>query len=181
MTVVAVHPQAPTTGAGPAGPGLTQRIGFEIELLAPRGASRADLAEELARRHGGTVELIFHVDSEPSLVPGMTHFLHLTHGFVVRDGAGTMVCQLVDDITIRQDVDSHAAAQPGWYRIVATNPPAAAGPDSPTRGPLESAGTAGPDLRGTGGAGGRRFQGHRLGRGDHRRGGAAVRRAGTAL
>jgi hypothetical protein len=122
MTVVAAHPQTPTTSAGPAGPGLTQRIGFEIELLAPRGASRADLAEELARRHSGTVELIFHVDSEPSLVPGMTHFLHLTQGFVVRDAAGTMVCQLVDDITLRQDLDSQAAAQPGWYRIVSDEP-----------------------------------------------------------
>lgn len=122
MTSATIHPRPFTTGVGPAGPELSQRIGFEVELLAPRGASRADLAEELAHRHGGTAELIFHVDSEPSLVPGMTHFLHLTQGFVVRDAAGEMVCQLVDDITIRQDVDSQAAAQPGWYRIVSDEP-----------------------------------------------------------
>ncbi|MBN1170999.1 MAG: amidoligase family protein [Micromonosporaceae bacterium] len=122
MTIVTIDPPAPATGAGPASPCLAQRIGFEIELLAPRGASRADLAEDLALRHGGTVDLIFHVDSEPSLVPGMTHFLHLTQGFVVRDAAGAMLCKLVDDITLRQDVDNHAAPQPGWYRIVSDEP-----------------------------------------------------------
>jgi len=101
---------------------LTERIGFEIELVAPRGASRADLAHELARRHGGTVRRMFHTDSEPSLVPGMSHFIHLTPGFDVVAADGGQLCRLVDDITLRQDLDPHAAPRPGWYRIIGDEP-----------------------------------------------------------
>lgn len=109
---------SPTTPVVP----LTRRIGFEVELLAPRGASRADLAQEVALRCGGTVERFFHTDGEPSLVPGMTHFIHLTQGFAVRDAEGGPVCRLVDDITLRADLDPHAPPRPGWYRILTDEP-----------------------------------------------------------
>jgi hypothetical protein len=115
-------PQVHGPGRGPAGGAPTQRIGFEIELLAPPGSSRADLAHEIAHRHGGGVLRFFHTDSEPSLVPGMDFFIHLTPGFAVVDPDGLLVCELVDDITIRQDLDPHAPAVPGWYRIVSDEP-----------------------------------------------------------
>ncbi|PPK98788.1 putative amidoligase enzyme [Kineococcus xinjiangensis] len=109
----------PAAGApGQDSPVLTGRVGVEVELLAPRGSSRAVLAAELARRCGGTVEPTFHADAEPSLVPGMGRFLHLTRGFCVRDRDGAPVCTLVDDITLRADLDPSARPQPGWYRIL---------------------------------------------------------------
>jgi len=105
-----------------AHPRLTGRTGFEIELLAPPGGSRADLAAELAQGCGGTVRRFFHTDSEPSLVPGMDHFIHLTPGFAVVGPDGDERCRLVDDITIRFDLDPAAPPRPGWYRIVGDEP-----------------------------------------------------------
>lgn len=104
-------------GAG-VGAGLRRRTGVEIELLAPEGASRDDLAEVLAGRARGTTEAFWHVDGEPSLVPGIPFFRHLTRGLVVRDAAGRETCRLVDDITIRQDLDPRAPARPGVFRVV---------------------------------------------------------------
>ena len=104
------HLAGPLTGplTGPGTVRLTGRTGFEIELLAPPGGSRADLAEGLARGCGGTVRRFFHTDSEPSLVPGMDHFIHLTPGFAVVGPDGEERCRLVDDITIRFDLDPAA-------------------------------------------------------------------------
>ncbi|KQO60044.1 amidoligase family protein [Curtobacterium sp. Leaf261] len=84
---------------------LTTRIGFEIELLAPPGADRRTLADAVAAEHGGRVGRVFHTDSEPSLVPGMGHFWHLTPGLTVHDGVGRALAALVDDITIVADVE----------------------------------------------------------------------------
>jgi hypothetical protein len=108
------------TGEGVGSP--SRRIGFEIELLAPRGRTRADLAEEVARRCGGRVRRYFHTDSEPSLVPGMDHFIHLTLGFEVLGPDGVTLCRLADDITIREDLDPRTPPLRGWYRIVGDEP-----------------------------------------------------------
>ncbi|WP_043596756.1 amidoligase family protein [Frigoribacterium sp. MEB024] len=86
---------------------LHSRIGFEIELLAPPGSSRRTLADRLASDLDGHVTRIFHTDSEPSLVPGMGHFWHLTPGYVVRDALGGPVAELVDDVTIVDDLRRH--------------------------------------------------------------------------
>ncbi|MDQ1287887.1 MAG: hypothetical protein QG622_1452 [Actinomycetota bacterium] len=115
-------PQVRALRRGPAGGVPTQRIGFEIELLAPPGLSRADLAAEIARRCGGDVHRFLHTDSEPSLVPGMDFFLHLTPGFAVVGPEGDLLCRLVDDITIREDLDPDAPPVPGWYRIISDEP-----------------------------------------------------------
>ncbi len=98
---------------------LRSRIGFEIELIAPPGASRLTLAERIAAEHGGRVTRFFHTDSEPSLVPGMGHFWHLTPGFDVRDRDGGPLATLVDDITIVADLrreQVQAAAQDPGHR-----------------------------------------------------------------
>ncbi len=97
---------------------LHRRTGFEIELMAPPGISRHTLALELAARSGGRVRPVWHHDSEPSLVPGLGRFLHLTQGFEVRRGDGGLLCTLVDDVTLVAGLDRRAAAPPGWFRIL---------------------------------------------------------------
>ncbi len=99
-------------------PRLRRRIGFEIELMAPAGLSRRSLAEELAGRHGGQLHPVWHHDSEPSLVPGLGQFLHLTQGFDVRRADGSPLCTLVDDVTLVAGLDPRAAPTPGWFRVL---------------------------------------------------------------
>ena len=103
-------------------PLLHRRTGFEIELMAPSGLSRRNLAQDLAARCGGRVRPVWHHDSQPSLVPGLGRFLHLTQGFEVRRGDGTPLCTLVDDVTLIAGLDPRAAAPPGWFRILSDDP-----------------------------------------------------------
>lgn len=97
---------------------LNWKIGCEIELLAPKGLSRKDLAESIARANNGTVRRIFYPQSEPSQVPGTPLFHNLTLGFEVFDKQGNVIAKCVDDLTIQDDLNKSEASQPGWYRIV---------------------------------------------------------------
>ncbi|MEV4641765.1 amidoligase family protein [Actinoplanes sp. NPDC049548] len=97
---------------------LHRRTGFEIELMAPPGLSRQTLARDLADRYGGRVHPVWHHDSEPSLVPGLGRFLHLTQGFEVRRDDGTLLCTLVDDVTLLAGLDPRTPPPPGWFRIL---------------------------------------------------------------
>jgi len=97
---------------------LALRTGFEIELLAPAGSDRRVLADELAARTGGTVRRSFHTDSEPSVVPGVGVFRHLSPAFDVLDAHGRPVARLVDDITIEADLPAGAPGRRGWYRVL---------------------------------------------------------------
>ncbi|HVW80480.1 MAG TPA: amidoligase family protein [Mycobacteriales bacterium] len=98
---------------------LQTRIGFELELLAPRGSSRRTLAKELAARTGGELLPIWHLDSEPVPLESLGgRFLHLTHGFEVRRRTGEQLCTLVDDITINAELDPKAPAVDGWHRLL---------------------------------------------------------------
>lgn len=99
-------------------PGLRRRTGFEIELMAPPGRSRRSLAYDLAGRLGGRIRPVWHSDSEPSLVPGLGRFLHLTQGFEVLRADGSPLCTLVDDITLLDDLQPRTPAPPGWYRLL---------------------------------------------------------------
>lgn len=101
---------------------LTWKMGFEIELIAPQQRSRLDLAQQVADRHGGSVESFFHPQSEPSQAKGVKAFMNLTPGFRVRDCDGEPVASFVDDITLQGNLDRRASAVPGWYRIVADDP-----------------------------------------------------------
>lgn len=98
---------------------LDCKTGFEIELMAPPGLSRRDLAEATAQRIGGTVERFFHPQSEPSAVEGRPVFENLTPGFRVRDEQGVWVASFVDDLTLQRDLDRELAPREGWRRIVA--------------------------------------------------------------
>ncbi|AMA08268.1 amidoligase family protein [Picosynechococcus sp. PCC 73109] len=97
---------------------LDWKIGFEIELLAPSGSSRQDLAAAIATAQGGQVHRFFHPQSEPSKVPGKPVFHNLTLGFEIRDPQQRMIAQCVDDLTLQQDLKRQAKPQAGWYRIV---------------------------------------------------------------
>lgn len=92
--------------------------GFEIELLAPPGRSRKDLADTIAARIGGTVRVCFYPQSEPSLVPDLPVFETLVLGFEILDPVGERVALCVDDLTLRADLDRTAPARPGWYRVL---------------------------------------------------------------
>ncbi|WP_456817934.1 amidoligase family protein [Cellulomonas sp. URHB0016] len=99
---------------------LTLRTGFEIELLAPAGSDRRVLADEIAARCDGQVRPSFHADSEPSTVPGVGVFRHLSPAFDVVDRRGRPVARLVDDITIAADLVA-VPGRPGhrgWYRVL---------------------------------------------------------------
>lgn len=114
-------PTAPRTGSRETTiDTLTLRTGFEIELLAPAGADRRDLADLLADRCGGSVRRAFHTDSEPSAVPGVGVFRHLSPAFDVVDAGGAPVARLVDDITIEADLAGAGtpAGHRGWYRVL---------------------------------------------------------------
>ncbi|MFD7024438.1 amidoligase family protein [Promicromonospora sukumoe] len=103
---------------------LTLRTGFEIELLAPAGSDRQALGDALASRRGGRVRRSFHTDSEPSAVPGVGVFRHLSPAFDVVDGAGAPVARLVDDITLTSDLagTSTPPGHRGWYRVLCDEP-----------------------------------------------------------
>jgi hypothetical protein len=80
-------------------------VGFEIELLAPPGSSRRDLAEVIAVRAGGQVQRIFYPQSELSTVPGIPIFENLTLGFDALDAEGALAARCTDDLTIMVDLD----------------------------------------------------------------------------
>lgn len=96
---------------------MAWKMGVEIELLAPAGLSRADLAAAIAGQ-GGRVERFFHPQSEPSAVPGMPVFENLTPGFIAIDASGTERARFVDDLTLQDDLDRSRPPREGWSRIV---------------------------------------------------------------
>lgn len=97
---------------------MNWKIGVEVELLAPKGKSRKDLAKAIAKERGGDVRPFFHPQVEPSKVAGQPLFNNLTQGFEVVDGDGNRIAQCVDDLTLQDDCDKSAPPKSGWYRIV---------------------------------------------------------------
>jgi len=97
---------------------LQWRIGFEIELMAPKGTSREDLAKAIAKSFGCSVRRYFHLQSEFSKVPESPVFDNLTLGFEVVDAEGQWIAKCVDDLTLQDDLDKTQIPKLGWYRIV---------------------------------------------------------------
>lgn len=94
------------------------RIGIEIELLAPVGKSRLDLAQAIATLYNGTVRRIFYPQSEPSKVPGTPIFHNLTLGYEVLDADHNCIAKCVDDLTLQADLVRNTPPKPDWYRII---------------------------------------------------------------
>ncbi|MXO55363.1 hypothetical protein GRI36_00570 [Altererythrobacter gangjinensis] len=98
---------------------LDWKMGFEVELVAPRGSSRLQLADKVARSCGGTVSRFFHPQSEPSDTPDRPTFENLTLAFHVTGSTGEHIASFVDDLTLQADMNKRKAPLPGWYRIIA--------------------------------------------------------------
>ncbi|MEM7182070.1 MAG: amidoligase family protein [Spirochaetota bacterium] len=94
------------------------KIGVEVELLAPKGMSRFDLATAIAREYEGEVRRFFHPQVEPSKVSGTPLFNNLTLGFEVLDKTGNTIAYCVDDLTLQDDFDKSHPPREGWYRVV---------------------------------------------------------------
>ncbi len=107
--------------AGPH-PVPTARMGVEIELLAPPGSSRFALAQILAAELGGAVVPGFHRDTEASPDPRHPRIHHLSQAVTVTGADGRPRCRLVDDTTIRDELDRSAPPRPGRYRVLADDP-----------------------------------------------------------
>lgn len=97
------------------------KAGFEIELMAPRGSSRAALAREIAARAGGSVRRVFYPQSEIDTAGRVKGYETLTLGFEVLDARGLPVVRLVDDITLNADLDLDVEGASGWYRVLSTH------------------------------------------------------------
>ncbi|WP_413744041.1 amidoligase family protein [Synechococcus sp. MIT S9451] len=97
---------------------LRSRIGFEVELIAPKGLSRRNLADAIARLHNGEVIRFFHAQAEPIKLPDTPIFENLTLGFKVIGPGQKLIALCVDDLTLQSDLDKSAASKEGWYRIV---------------------------------------------------------------
>lgn len=97
---------------------LHSRIGFELELMAPVGRSRLDLAQAIAQHYQGSVRSYFHPQEEPSQVRGQPIFVNVTPGFRVEDAAGNWWGSCVDDLTLQRDFDRQAKPVGDWYRVV---------------------------------------------------------------
>ncbi|WP_417424154.1 amidoligase family protein [Hoeflea sp.] len=95
------------------------KVGYEIELLAPRGASRKDLALRLAENAGGgTIAPVFVPQAELVHTDSIQVFENLTLGYDAFDASGSLIARCADDMTLQADLDRSAPPKPGWYRIV---------------------------------------------------------------
>ena len=99
------------------------KTGYEIELLAPKGASRLDLAQSYAAQSdGGRVVPVFVPQAEFSRVEGTPIFENLTLAYDAMKSDGEIIARCADDLTILADLDSSAPPKNGWFRIVGDEP-----------------------------------------------------------
>lgn len=104
-------------------PKLHWKTGFEIELLAPLGRSRLDLANAISNNvPGSKVVPSFLPQAEISLVENAPVFENLTLAYDVLDADGARIVCCGDDLTLQNGLESAAPPKPGWYRIVGDDP-----------------------------------------------------------
>ncbi len=93
-----------------------------MELLAPVGSSRLELARAVATEWDADVRTSWHLDSEPAAHEQIKVFHHMTPAFDVVDQEGRQLLRLVDDITIRHDLDPRRQTAERWSRVVTDDP-----------------------------------------------------------
>lgn len=104
-------------------PILRWKIGFEIELLAPVGRSRLDLANAISNTvPGSKVVPAFLPQAEISLVEGAPVFENLTLAYEVLGADGARIVCCGDDLTLQNGLKKETPPKPGWYRIVGDDP-----------------------------------------------------------
>ena len=95
------------------------KVGYELELLAPFGKNRRDLADHLVGSLGDSIQPIFHRESEywPGANDSKPYFC-LTKGFeILRAGQPTL--KVINDMTIELGLDPNVPQQGDWYHILA--------------------------------------------------------------
>lgn len=97
---------------------IAWRMGVEVELLAPPGQSRLELARAIAESYGAQLERFFHPQTEPSLVAGTPVFHNLTLGYRIAHPDQGWIASCVDDLTLQSDLNRECSPLPGWYRIL---------------------------------------------------------------
>lgn len=97
---------------------LKSRIGFEIELLAPKGKSRFDLADAIAKFYSGRTKRVFYPQAEPINIPNNPIFENLTLGFEIHSSSGELIALCLDDLTLQADLNKSISPKDNWYRIV---------------------------------------------------------------
>lgn len=97
--------------------GPDSRTGFELELLAPPGRSRADLAHNLAKEFQGRVEHGFKFHGGGHHTDGRK-ICKLSPAWRVIDDLGQVLCTLVDDVTISAQLDRRAPPASTLYRLI---------------------------------------------------------------
>lgn len=80
------------------------------------------MAFAIATQVGGTVRDDWHLDSETAALEQRSFFHHITPAFDVVDADGCLVARLVDDITIRTDLDAERRSAGDWRRVVSDDP-----------------------------------------------------------
>ncbi len=107
--------------------GPESRTGFELELLAPRGASRLGLAEALAAAHRGRVLRGFKLLSDALNRQGqVVPCCELVPAFRVLAPSGAPLFTLVDDFSIQAELDFLQLPVAGAWRLVMDEPRLAA-------------------------------------------------------
>jgi hypothetical protein len=94
------------------------KCGFELELIAPDGESRASIAAHLAEVHSCTVGSYFHRESD--LWPGdpaSKSFHCLTRAFLLENDAGWQL-KVANDMTIGRQIDLETSVSGDWYHIL---------------------------------------------------------------
>jgi Putative amidoligase enzyme len=91
---------------------LKQRVGLELELLAPEDSGRRALAERLARLINGRLQFGLKYSS-PGRAPDGRPICELSCAYRVLDARRRVIATLVDDPTISTSPD-HAAHRPAW-------------------------------------------------------------------
>lgn len=93
------------------------KVGVEVETLAAPGSTRGDVAQALAESVGGKARRVFQRQGERLGPDPSEPFRVLLPAFEVRGPSGVLVAKVVDDVTLIDDLDVHAAAQPDWYKV----------------------------------------------------------------
>lgn len=103
----------------PAFLGAMRRTGFELELLAPRGKARRDLAEALAAKLGAGTRIEYGLKYHSDAIHASRRpVCHLTPAYRIRTSDGRVLATIVDDNTINKDLDADAPDQPELFRFV---------------------------------------------------------------
>lgn len=99
--------------------GARRRTGFELELLAPAGSERRNLADALAAELGSGARVEYGLKYHSDAVHASRRpVCHLTPAYRIRTSDGRVLATIVDDNTINKDLLTSAPERPDLFRFV---------------------------------------------------------------